>query len=245
MKRCVILFFFLLSINFSLKSESLSLKQKFEEAQIGDFFVTEQNKNISFLHIYDKKDQTLMLEEVSIAAAGFPRGMDWKQWFEKGAPQHGSWTISQVDLNTGKFLDSYSFTHNGWIDLSEDMNFLTTLMNLPFERESDQERKKVGLPPGYGKPDHRALWTPRVNFEGNCLKHVPFTVWKARWPNDGSELARKMVEVYLPEKMEGSNYPTYFPYWVEIDGKIGSAKVRIISSGKGAISPKTFKAPGA
>lgn len=244
MAKRFVFFFLFLVVNFSLISEELSLKQKFEEAQIGDYFVTEQNKTLTFLHIYDKRGDILMLEEVTIAAAGFARSMDWKQWFEKGCPSHASWTISQMDLKSGKFLDSYSFTHNGWIDLSEDMNFFTTLMNLHFQRETDQERRKIGLPPGYGKPDHRPVWAPRLNYEGTTLKNIPFTVWKARWPNDGSELSRKIVEIYLPEKKEGATYPTYFPYWVELDGKMGSAKIRIIGSGKGAVSPKTFKLPG-
>jgi hypothetical protein len=45
----------------------------------------------------------------------------------------------------------------------------------------------------------------------------------------------KSIEVYVPH--ENNKYPSYFPYWLQISGLISNAKVRIIDSGTGMISP--------
>ncbi len=115
---------------------------------------------------------------------------------------------------------------------------MMTLLNLHFHLVPDSERRHVGLPPGYGKPDHRPLWHPRLIVGGTIVGHVSFAAWKARWPADGSELARKVVEVYLPESAHDA-YPSYFPYWLEVEGKLGSAKIRVIDSGMESNSPQT------
>lgn len=217
----------------------ISLKDKLQEAVPGSFLVTEQDKTYTLLHVYEKQGALLVLEEVSIPATRFPANISFHSWFERGAPGHTSWLMSQINLTTGRIEESFSFTHQGWVDLTQTDSFLSTLLNLHFQEVSDLERRRVGLPPGYGKPDYRPLWSPRLTVEGNVYPNIPFTVWKARWPSDGSDLARKQIEVYLPVAVEGTiGYPAYFPYWLEVEGKVGSAKIRVIDSGMDAHSPK-------
>ena len=230
------LFIFISAVAFSTE---ITLKEKLAEAFPGSYLVTEQNKNFTFLHVFEKKDNVIVLEEVVIPASRFPKqAYTWKEWFEAGAPGHTAWTLTQINTQSGTLEEIFSFTHNGWVDVSQADSFMTTLLNLRFKEVPYNERRRIGLPPGYGKPDHRQIWNPRLIVNGTPLENVSFDVWKARWPCDGSELSRKVIEAYLPEASPSMAYPIYFPYWLEVEGKIGSAKVRVVDSGMEAHSPK-------
>lgn len=208
-----------------------------QEATPGSYLVTFQNKNFTFIHIYDKNDRYLTLEEISIPASRIKGGMDWKQWFETGGMGHTSWIMSHLNLNTGHFEAAYSFTKRGWIDIKEADHYMSTLLNLTFYSISEDCRRKIGPPPGYGKQDERPVWHPRLVVDGILLSDVNFKGWKTRWPNDRSDLSKKKIEIYLPEKMEACTYPTFFPYWIEVEGKLASGRLRVIDSGQWAKSP--------
>ncbi len=239
MKNYLLIFCFLTSF---LMGNELCLKNKLAEAEPGSYIVTEQNKNFTLVHIHDKTPHSIVIEEVTIPAARFARNrLPWRTWFESGAPGHTSWTMSMINLNTGTFEESFSFTHQGWINLSNSDPFFTTLLNLQFRPVPEKKRRRIGLPPGSNKTDYRPYWNPILTVDGQRIPRIPFASWVARWPSDGSELSRKYVEIYLPCSVDDTSvpgYPTYFPYWIEVDGKIGSAKVRIVDSGLGARSPK-------
>jgi hypothetical protein len=233
---CLSLYFF----NDSLRADEFCLRELFAQAEPGSYFVTEQNKNYTFLHIFQKNDSFIILEEVSIPLSRFPKKTTWKEWFEKGAQGHTAWLMTQINLKTGKCEEAFSFIHQGWLDLSHADHFLATLLNLKFAAVPEPERRRIGLPPGYHKTDKRPLWNPPLIVEGKIIPHVAFSAWKTRWPNDGSELSRKIIEIYLPSFEDTpSRCPAYFPYWLEVEGKMGSAKVRIVDSGMGAKSPKS------
>lgn len=237
MKLCLSIICFLTTFAWGYP---LKLKDKLNEAEPGSYIVTEQNKSFTLVHVHARTDKTITIEEVTIPAARYARqSLPWRQWFERGGPGHTSWTMSQISLETGRFEETFSFTHQGWINLSESDSFLTTLLNLPFQPIPEEKRRRVGLPPGHHKIDHRPLWSPLLIVNGERVAGVPFTAWKARWPSDGTELARKTIEIYIPYKgNENRAFPTYFPYWIEIDGKIGCAKIRVVDSGKDVHSPK-------
>lgn len=236
-KFLFVVFFFLAS---SLFASEFQLKWKLAEAEPGSYLVLEQNKNFTFFHIHSKSADYVVLEEVSIPAAHFSREtMKWKEWFEKGAHGHTSWMMSQVNLKTGMFEETFSFSHKGWIDMSDSDTFFTTLLNLPFYEVPEAERKKAGTP-GYNKVDMRPIWNPRLIVDGKALPDVSFSAFRTRWPSDGTELSRKLIEIYLPNAPEGSEitYPLYFPYWLEVEGKFGCARARVVDSGVEALSPK-------
>lgn len=223
-------YLFLLLFSCALFGEDISLLDKLKEAQTGGYLVTVQNKQVTLLHIFEKSEGTLILEEVSIPLDRFRQYQgSSRAWFESGAPGHTSWLMTHVNLTTGKCEECYSCTHQGWVSLSEEDAFLTTLFTLRFQKVDDAHRRRVGPPPGYNRVDNRPIWNPPLVIEGALHENAPFSAWKALWPSDGTELAQKTIEVYLPDSL--GHYPTYFPYWVEIEGKIGSARVRVIDSG--------------
>ncbi len=232
--------YFLLLLLFTLAEASeISLKNHLDTAEPGSYLVTEQGKTCAFLYIREKSETHVTIEEVAIPASNFCRQKtSWRCWFETGASGHSIWTVSQINLKTGAFESTFSYTHQGWVDMKEANCFLATLLNLRFKEVNLEERKKVGLPPGYNKVDNRPLWTPRLIVDGISQCQTSFKVFKARWPKDMTDLSHKTIEIYLPDATKESAYPTFFPYWVEVEGKIGSAKMRVIDSGKGVHSPQ-------
>lgn len=228
-----IIFFSLFSPFISLHSESLQLRDNLRYAQEGDFIVTQACNTLTLLHIYDRQKDLLTVEEISLPQKNRPT--NWQTWLNQNAPGHSQWSVYEINLQTGKRVRSYSFTKGYWFELSETDDFLTKMLNLTFEKIPLSSRKLIGPKPTSG-PDLRTVWQPPAIVNGQTVRGVKFDAWRTRWPRDQSELAGKMIEVYVPQ--DNQQYPSYFPYWLQINGAMGRAKVRIIDSGSKLISPK-------
>jgi len=217
-------------------AEEMLLRNNLVRAQAGDYLVTMQNKNYTVLLIQGKQKEQLTIEEVTVPMARIPsQAFSWRSWLANGAPGHTCWVIYTIDLPTGTMQHTYSYTRKEWISIPKSQNFLSTLLNLNLQQIPLNERKKIGPPPLFGSKDQRAIWQPHLIIDGKAVQGVAFDGWRTRWPKDGSELADKTIEVYLPQKNEG--YPSYFPYWLQISGMLGKAKVRIVDSGSGLLLP--------
>lgn len=213
--------------NYAL-SDEIVFKENLRLAKGGDYIVTAQNKMLTIFLIQEKDEHTVTIDEISAPTHSIGKYRhNWKGWIEQGAPYNSSWVRYTLDLQTGGMLDYFSFTKNSWFSPKEN-NFLTTLLNLPMQRISNQERKKVG------NSTYRQLWQPKMIFEGQTIPNICFSAWTAKWPNDGSELSGRTVELYTPEINSG--YPSYFPYWLQVNRAVGNAKIRIIDSGINARS---------
>ncbi|MBS4169286.1 hypothetical protein [Parachlamydia sp. AcF125] len=234
MSRFVCYLAFLCAI-FSLAEAGIYLRDNLKKAEAGDYLVTMQNKTCSLLHIHNKKGQLLTMEEISLPANKSKNIDSWRTWIQDGAPGHTSWSMYSVNLSTGAIDKCFCFTKNRWCDPTPAENFLGTLLNLHLNLVPPHERKKIG---GYvaGSPGPRRIWEPRLIMDGTIIKGVSFEAWRTRWPNDGSMLSGKTIEVYVPA--ENTPYPSYFPYWIQVSGMMGQAKLRVVDSGKGLVSPK-------
>lgn len=220
-----------------LSANEMYLRDNLRRAKPGDYIVTAQNKTYTLLHIHSKVGDTLTIEEITVPANRIPQyDFYWKTWVSQNAPCNTSWVMYAINLQTGEMLEFYSFTKNGWYDLSQADNILSTLLNLKLSYIPPEQRKKVGPPPVDGSRDWRSTWQPRMVVDGEPINGVAFDGWRTHWPKDGSELSGKAIEVYVPH--ENDKYPSYFPYWLQISGVIGKAKVRIIDSGTEMESPK-------
>lgn len=204
----------------SLQADAISLKDLFQEAKVGDYIATQQNKSIAILHIVSVDGSKMYLDEVvGPASLNIP---SFRSWMQQMAPGNTSWVRYQIDLTTGNMLSSYSFTRGLYFEIPEAENFLSRLLTLSFERVPTTSRKRTG---------GNRYWQPELVFEGETWENITFSAWRCEWPKDGSELAGKTIEIYLPE--QAGPYPSYFPYWLQVSGVIGKAKVRIIDSGRG------------
>ncbi|WP_075882694.1 hypothetical protein [Candidatus Protochlamydia sp. W-9] len=219
-----------------LASEILQLRKNLQRAVPGDYLVISSNKTDTLMHIYDKQDDILTIEEIAIPDCRKPKQLSWKKWVEQYAPGNTSWVMYEINLQTGRMIRYYSFSKNDWYAISDADNFLSTLLNLKLSPIPQEVRKKIGPKPKSG-PDWRPIWQPRMIVNGSIIKDVRFNAWRTRWPKDGSELSGKMIEIYLP--VDNQQYPSYFPYWLQVNGVIGKAKIRIIDSGTQLISPKS------
>ncbi len=219
----------------SLQADDLFLKDNLQRAQPGDYIVISSNKTQTLMHIYAKNNQILTVEEIAVPESKRSTDLNWKEWVRQGAPENTSWVMFDIDLRTGQMLRYYSFTKKNWFEIPDADNFLSKLLNLKFTKIPDNARKRVGPKPTSG-PDFRPLWQPRMIMEGKPIQGVAFDAWRTKWPSDGSDLSGKAIEVYLPH--DSQRYPAYFPYWLQINGIVGKAKVRIIDSGSQLKSPK-------
>lgn len=220
----------------------MSLRGNLTKARPGDYIVTSQSKNFTMLLIRDKDEQNITIDEITLPAVRKPKEklFSWKTWIESGAPGNSCWLMYRISLPSGSVHNVFSFTKNEWVSIPEAQNFLSTLLALKLKLIPDSERKKVGPPPASDSLDRRSTWQPPMIVEGKTLKGVLFDAWRTRWPNDSSELAGKVIEVYVPK--ESDKYPAYFPYWLQINGIVGKAKVRIIDSGSGLFLLNNSKA---
>lgn len=225
----------LLAFSFTLAlgaEEVIFLRDNLKNASAGDYIVTMQNKNYTLLHIYNRNSDTLIVEEISIPIARL-KNISWREWVQKGVPGSTSWILYALDLQSARPQKYYSVTKGAWFEMPQRENFLATLLNIRLERISPRDRKKIGIPI-VPTAESKMIWNPKLVVDGEVIPNATFDAWKTKWPQDGSEIAGKTIEVYTPQD---SRYASYFPYWLQISGVVGNAKVRIIDSGHGLLSP--------
>ena len=218
-----------------LPGEELVLRNNLQRAKPGDFLVISCNKTVTLMLISEKQNQILTIEEIAVPENKRPVQLSWKEWVAKEAPGNSSWVIYDIDLRTGQMVRYFSFTKKNWYEIPEADNFLSKLLTLRMTKIPENSRKRVGPEPFSG-PDMRPVWQPRLIIEGKPVDGVAFDAWRADWPRDGSDLSNKTIEIYLPK--DNQSYPSYFPYWLQINGTAGKAKIRIIDSGNNLQSPK-------
>lgn len=233
-----ILFIFVTALSLIAETEIL-LRNNLAKAQPGDFLVTAQNKNYSVLLIRNKDADTISIDEITLPMSRKPndKNFTWKKWLESGSPNNTCWVMYTIHLPSGSIKNTFSFTKNQWVSIPQSQNFLTTLLNLQLKPIPESDRKKVGPPPASDSPDRRSVWQPPMIVDGQPIKGVVFDAWRTHWPKDQTELSGRTIEVYLPK--DSQRYPAYFPYWLQINGMVGKAKVRIIDSGSRVSIPSS------
>jgi len=241
MKACfLVLIFFttVLAPVFSQATEKeLVLKDNLKRAHAGDYLVTAQNKNYTILWVRGKEDTRLTFEEITVPMTQVSeKNFSWRRWLTEGSPGQTCRVMYTIDLATGSMQQAYSYTKNEWVSIPQSQNFMATLLNLQLRLIPQSDRKKVGPPPPSDTQDRRSYWQPKVIVDGKEVEGVAFEAWKTRWPKDGSDLAGKVIEIYVPR--ENEKYPSYFPYWLQVSGIVGKAKVRIVDSGSNLFEQK-------
>lgn len=232
------LFNLLLMLCFDLHAteDIFLLRNNLQRAQTGDYIVTTQNKNYTILLVRGRENDNLNIEEITVPHSRISgKSFSWKQWVEQGAQGNTCWVMYPIHLPTGTIQKVFSFNKNEWMTIPQSQNFLSTLLSLQFQQVPQMERRKIGPPPLFGSQDNRSAWQPPLVVDGNIIPNITFTAWRTLWPKDGSDLAGRTVEIFLPD--DQNKYPAYFPYWLQISGPLGKAKVRIVDSGSSLSSP--------
>lgn len=221
-QKTFFLLLLLISKIFLYAETDFYLSENLNKAKSGDYLVTMQGKTVTLYHIQKLEIPLIFIEEMSIPYSKF-REMKclFKTWFESGAPNSTSRSMYAINLNSGQMVKSFAFFDGSWVERPVSNNFLSTLLNLHLREIPDSDRKKIS---------GNAKWQPKLVFDGQWIKNAPFFAWRTTWPNDNSELAGRVIDIYTPE--ESDLYPSYLPYWLEINGIVGSQKIRIIDSGR-------------
>ena len=214
-------------------AEEMYLRDNLKLARVGDFIVTAQNKTYTVLLIDQMDANSIAIQEITVPINRINlNGFSWKNWIQQGAQDNTCWVRYVIDTQTGHMSEYYSFTKKGWYSVPESDNFISTLLNLKLRKVPLEERKRVGPTPPSAMTDKRPYWQPKLIFEGQEIKGIAFDEWRTFWPKDGSDLSGKIIDVFVPRQT--GIYPTYFPYWLQVSGLVGKAKVRIVDSGRNA-----------
>ncbi|MCB1119077.1 MAG: hypothetical protein KDK65_03870 [Chlamydiia bacterium] len=216
---------------FTLPLFSLQLQDNLEQAKPGDWLVSQFDHTYTVLCIRENRPPVLIFDEIATPM----KQENWREWITKEAPGSTSWVTYSLDTTSGGVQSCFSHTKNGWVHIPKVEQFFATLLKLSFSEIPNNERKKRGRRPLTGVPDRRPMWQPTMVHEGQVIPDVPFDAYLAAWPDDGSELAGKTVEAYLPQ---GDAYPAYYPFWLQVRGWVGKGTVHMIDSGNGMRSPK-------
>ncbi|HSX10728.1 MAG TPA: hypothetical protein VLF94_03305 [Chlamydiales bacterium] len=225
MKNFVFCFVLFASLLFG---NDFRLKERLEKAKNGDYIVAEAGKMITLLAVRSSTPNTLILEEISAPVNNLKkRPASWGEWVKAKAPGHTSWSMIEIDLQTGQVLECYSFSRSAWVQVSQNESLIATLLQLPMKAIAEDKRKRIGPPPLDGQSDFRKLWNPPLIFEGKKVEVGNFDVYETTWPKDGSELANQLVSLYFDKE---KRFP--LPFWVQVDTAHATAAMRTIDSGK-------------
>ena len=225
MKNWFLCFLFATSIVFGAE---FRLKERLEKAKSGDYIVTEANKMITLLAIRSNSPNTLILEEISAPVNNLKKTPHLLGRMGQGqGPGHTSWSMVEIDLQTGQVLECYSFSRSAWIQISQNESLIATLLHLPMKSLSPDKRRRIGPPPMAGEPDVRKVWNPPFIFEGQKVENVHFDVFETTWPKDGTELANQDVSLYFDKEKQ---FP--LPFWIQVETSHATAALRTIDSGK-------------
>ncbi|MBM3201155.1 MAG: hypothetical protein FJZ56_01960 [Chlamydiae bacterium] len=224
------LFCFLTFFCYASDSKSIIL-QKLKLAKPGDYIVYEEGKSIHLLSLNQLDHEYAVFEE--IVAPKTSNKQNWDLWAQKKAPGHTSWMMLEVHLSKLEITECFSWTKNAWLNPTSSESLIHQMLTLHVQKTPAEDRKKVGAAPLEG-PDVRKIWHPPIFVHGNLLQRASTQAYEALWPEDGSMLSGKTIELYFYEKM--NNFP--FPHWIEIkDASRAYFKLRAIDSGHDFLSP--------
>ncbi|MBU6383760.1 MAG: hypothetical protein KGQ49_00915 [Verrucomicrobia bacterium] len=217
-----------LLIQIVLTAAPFRMKERIEKAKIGDYIVTEAGKTITVLAIRANTPHSLILEEISVPTQNLKKRPDsWPDWVKSNAPGHSSWSMMEIDPQSGQVLECFSFSRSAWLQLSQKESLVATLLYLPMTKVAPEKQRKIGPPPMPGEPDFRKNWVPPLVFEGKKIESPHFDVYETVWPADESDLSNQDVMLYFDRD---KSLP--FPFWIQVQTSHATAALRLIDSGK-------------
>jgi hypothetical protein len=219
-------FFFTFFLFSALSSPALQFKDRLKNTNPGDYIVVQAGKTLTLLAIRDNNGKTLTFEEIS-APLQDVNPASWPEWVQTKAPGHTSWTMTEVDLNTGEILECYSFSRCSWTHVSPQESLLAGMLNLSMRHLPKDDLRKIGPPPLEGEPDRRKIWTPPFVYESKKITNTSFEAFAVTWPNDDSELSNKDAILYFDQEKK-----THLPFWIDIETTHLTISLKTIDSGK-------------
>lgn len=217
----------------STSKQEQNLQSFLTTAKKGDYIVTKSGKLLSLISIRSIDSKILTLEEISAPVKNInPIPKSWAEWVKNKAPGHSSWSILEIDLETGQISKCYSLSRGSYVQITQKESLFATLLQLPLHPVPMDKRRRIGPPPSFGESDFRKLWQPSFIFEGQLMEKSDFIVLETTWPKDGSELEGKEMLLYFDKQ-----FRIALPYWIQIETPHAIGHFHAIDCGKNLVSP--------
>lgn len=228
-------FFTLLTwITISSSCFCMTLSDKLQTAQTGDYIVALLNKNYALISIHSLDKNHLIFEEISVPYSALGRSPNWKDYIKNNAPQATSWILYEISLKTGQMTECYNVLNDSFLDLSSFNSILSKLIYLQLETVPLKDQRRIGISSSLEGFDTRKIWKPKQIFEGEVQKNPEFFVYRTIWPKDDSIISGKTLELYFDAKR--NSFP--FPFWMQVkDTSDASFKLPIVDGGHSLQSP--------
>ncbi len=223
MRTLVFLFTFLLPAFV----HTLSIQEKLTSAQPGTYVAYSNSGVVSVIFLKERSSSCIFLEEITVPLKKAPKPGALKAWVNKKAPGHTSWISIMINKTTGAVEEMYSFSQEKWYPPAHADALFGTLLSLSFSDVPEEKQRKIGVAAQPGEVDRRKTWKPTKIVEGKKAACALYSVHSALWPQDGTDLAKHTIEVYLSK--DDPAFP--FPYWIEAKDTPVSYRIRAIDSG--------------
>jgi len=228
-----VLAFLVIILSIIVQLPAITLGDRFNDANTGDFIVFAHDKHVTLFHILEKSNDRIVIEEITVQERFANKITSWHKWINDKAPHHSGWTLSTFQRPSYRLLSVYSYDTHNLLSLDDQLSFLPTLFTLSMEITAPNDRKQIGVPPMPGEQDHRIIWNPPIIFDRHEQK-LSCDVYTVTMPNNTPDLSGKKLDLYFPI---GKECLDYLPYWIEVKGGITKVKLRAIDSGKNLSSP--------
>ena len=221
-----ILYFFLLCVYTPLSA--FKLVDQLALGQQGEYIVIQHEHHLVLLHLSQRSQEVVTLEELCIPLALKAKlQCQWQAWLQQGALGHTCWNRIEIKLPQA-VISVYSVDQQKELSSSNVESYiLNILLTQPLKRSLSQE-KKVRM---YPYQHCCCLWTKPLAAEEETK--CTLVAWTLDWPQDSSEFAGQTVELYLPSDQDRSKHhlTCYVPYWIHLYGRVAQVKMRVVEAG--------------
>lgn len=201
-------------------------KDIFAEASPGDFSVYQNGSSATILSVHSKDLPFITFEEITLPRRVYEnvKGRDLNTWIKKGCPGNTSWTVMEINIETGDISSAFCFLKNTHLDIQKEDALISSLLNLSLTIVPEENRARIG-PRGNNKKDSRPFWTPSMCVNAKPRTPKKMDVYRSRWEKDLSVLSGRDIDLYILDE-----FP--FPFWIQIHGDVGSKKMISLDSGR-------------
>jgi hypothetical protein len=203
-----------------------SLQERLADAKPNDYIATQWHRTTTLVVLRAISPDRLIVEEISAPSGLFRQPESWASWIQHKAPGHTSWSLLEIDPKTGEPIECFSFSRNGWVDISPQESFLATLLKLPLTQQPPHRHQRIGAPPLGGDTDFRKIWMPPFFRNGHTSSLKQCDIYETTWPNDQSDLAGQTVVLYFDGEKRSP-----FPCWIQVETGYLSTSIQILDSG--------------
>lgn len=218
-------------LGFYVPISAIPFQEVFLKARVGDFAIYQNNPDVTILSIAEKTIDSITISEITLPRKTYSniKGRDLHTWVKQNAPGHSSWTVMEIDQKSLQVLSTYSISRKVHLNLHSTDTIIASLLSLNVKEMDKSKVPKIG-PRAASKKDMRPIWVPNMIVDSKKQTPQKVDVYTSTWPKDDSFLSSRVINLYILDDFA-------FPFWIQIEGAVGSKKMMAIDSGKNLPKP--------